>query len=83
MNEPLAIREIFERYPDQWVCVEETEWDSIGQPLAGRVIAHGPDRDDITGGADQFRAAHPRSILFHFYTGPLVPEGVEVILAAQ
>jgi hypothetical protein len=48
MNEPLAIRQIFARYPDQWVCIEETEWDSIGQPLAGRVIAHGPNRGDLT-----------------------------------
>jgi hypothetical protein len=82
MNELLAIREIFERYPDEWVCVEETEWDPIGHPLAGRVIAHGASRNDLRRQTDQFRAAHPDSIIYFFYTGEPIPEGIEVILVA-
>ena len=80
MPEILTLRAIAELYPDQWVCVEETEWDDAGQPVAGRVIAHGPNRDETMRAGDEFRAAHPDPILYSYYTGPLIPEGLAVIL---
>ncbi len=80
MTEILTLREIEERHPDQWVCVEVTQWNGPGQPAGGRVIAHGTNRDETMQAWDQFRAAHPDSILYSYYTGPLIPEGLAVIL---
>lgn len=83
MTEPVPLDEIRRRHPDEWVCVEETEWDDAGLPLAGRVIAHGVDRDVTMRDGDDFRKSHPASILYSFYTGPLIPEGTAVIFAAS
>ena len=83
MPETLTLREITERYPDEWVCVEETEWDGADQPVAGRVIAHGTNRDDAMRAGDDFRTAHPDSVLFRYYTGPLIPEGLALILVTR
>ena len=80
MTEILTLREIGERYPDQWVCVEVTQWDGPGQPAGGRVIAHGTNRDETMRAGDEFRAAHPDPILYSYYTGPLIPEGLAVML---
>ena len=37
--EALPIAEIVRRYPDEWVLVEETAWDTHGHPTAGLISA--------------------------------------------
>jgi hypothetical protein len=66
-------------YPDQWVTIEVTRDSPSRGALAGRVLAHAPDEATITRAAVKAREEHPDSLLFTFYTGPLIPEGMTVI----
>jgi hypothetical protein len=66
-------------YPDQWVTIEVTRESPGKGPLAGRVLAHAPDEDEITRAAVKARKEHPDAVLWTFYTGQLVPEGMTVI----
>jgi hypothetical protein len=79
MKRPQRISTIERLYPDQWVTVEVTRESPSKGPLSGRVLAHAPDEDTITRAAVKARKDHPDAILFTFYTGPLIPEGVTVI----
>jgi hypothetical protein len=67
-------------YPDQWVVVEVTRLSRTNQALAGRVLAHSPDEDEITHEAVKAAEEHPAARLWTFYTGERIPEGVIVIL---
>jgi len=66
-------------YPDQWVVVEVTRVSRAHQPLAGRVLAHSPDEDQITREAVKAREARPGAHLWTFYTGARIPEGMIII----
>lgn len=78
-KKPQRISTIKRQYPDQWVVVEVTRISRVNQPLAGRVLAHGKDRTDITRETKKARDEQPEAILSAFYTGPLIPEGMTVI----
>ena len=79
MQRSHRIETIERLYPDQWVVVEVTRVDRANQPLAGRVLAHAPDEDEITRAAVKAREERPETQLWTFYTGELIPEGVIVI----
>ena len=49
--EALPIEEIVRRYPNQWVLVEDTAWDTHGHPTAGLVRAASVARGDSGAGA--------------------------------
>ncbi len=66
-------------YPDQWVVVEVTRVSRANQPLAGRVLAHAANEDEITQEAIKAREEHPEAHLWTFYTGQRIPEGMIVI----
>ena len=66
-------------YPDQWVTIEVTRDSRSRGPLSGRVLAHAPDEDEITRAAVKARKEHPDAVLFTFYTGRLIPEGMTTI----
>jgi hypothetical protein len=53
------------------------------QARAGRVLAHSADEDEITREAIRARAEHPTALLWTFYTGQRIPEGMVVILQAS
>jgi hypothetical protein len=76
----LTIEEIRQRYPDEWVCLEVTQEDEMGQPLAGRLIVHSREKRRVVQAAKAFRDEHPKARGFLFYTGELIPEGQVVIL---
>jgi hypothetical protein len=67
-------------YPDQWVVVEVTRVSRTNRALAGRVLAHAPNEDEITRAAIEAAEQHPAAHLWTFYTGARIPEGVIVIL---
>jgi len=75
----LPITEIVHRYPDQWVLVEETAWDSRGHPVSGIVRAASVQRDDLRA---PLQALHQRSQVktFIFYTGEQIPADLTVVL---
>ena len=73
------IAEIVHRYPDQWVLVEETAWDTHGHPSSGIVRAASAQRDDLCA---PLQALHQRSQVktFIFYTGEQIPADLTVVL---
>ena len=62
------------------MLVEETHWNKKGQPLAGRVIAHSQEKETVVEAGVQYRERHPDVLLFLFYAGEKIPEGVVVLL---
>lgn len=43
----MTLREIYERYPDEWVIIEFTELDDGLKVRDGDVIAHSADKEEI------------------------------------
>ncbi len=68
-------------YPDQWVTVEVTRVSRTHQPLAGRVLAHSPDEEEITRKAIKAAEERPEAQLWTFYTGERIPEGMILVFA--
>jgi hypothetical protein len=75
----LPIEEIVRRYPNQWVLVEETAWDTHGHPTAGLVRATSVARGDLR--EPVRRCHHDRLVTtFLFYTGDPIPTDLIVVL---
>jgi hypothetical protein len=49
MNEVLSYDEIQRKYNGEWVLIAYTEVDRNLKPIAGEVIAHSVDRDEVYG----------------------------------
>ncbi len=47
MNEMLTMEEIRERYAPDWVVIDEPQIDDRLEVLGGKVVFHGPDRDEL------------------------------------
>lgn len=75
----LRLDEIERRYPDRWVLVEETAWDTQGNPTHGRLCVQSEKREDLEG---ELKALHARPGVktFIFYTGDKIPEDTTVLL---
>lgn len=75
----LTLAKVEQRYPHQWVLVEETAWDKRGNPVRGVVRAHSTNRGDLSAPLQEIhKQAHVKT--FIFYTGDMVPENVTVVL---
>ena len=48
MNERLTIEEIRERFAPDWVLIGEPETNDLLELQSGRVLFHGPNRDEVT-----------------------------------
>ena len=70
-----TVDEMFDRYPDEWIYFDIVEEDEYEHPTLGILIAHHPDRDGLHELIMQNRVTHGAV----FYTGPIVPEGHEVL----
>jgi hypothetical protein len=55
MDEVLTIAEIEARYAPEWVLIGEPRTDDMQRLLAGRVLFHSADRDEIYRKADELR----------------------------
>ena len=75
MSEILSIDEIKSRFDAQWVLVEDPQLDEALQVLAGRVVFHSKDRDEVYQKAVELRLQHSAFL----YTGE-IPEGTAVVL---
>ena len=47
MRETLTLEEIKTRYPSQWVLIGEPETDDLLEVVAGEVLSHSHDRDEV------------------------------------
>lgn len=72
--------EITARYPKEWVTVEVVTTDGKGYWKGGRVIAHGPHREDSLRRLRYWRAKHPEARIAHVFTGPLMAEDVGILI---
>lgn len=76
----IAIRETF---ADEWVATEVTKTDKADVPLAGEVIIHSPEKQQVYQKAKTYLAQHPTARMFIFFTGDPIPKNVEVMLAIR
>ena len=74
------LEQIEAQYAGQWVLIKKTLWNKREQPLAGRLIAHSPEKKTVVATGVQYRKQHPDMQLFLFYAGEKIPEGVVVLL---
>jgi len=75
MDEILTREEIEKRYPNEWVMIEDPEVDEHNEVLGGKVISHHPDRATAYQALAKSKAKSFTSLI----TGPVAPEGVEII----
>jgi hypothetical protein len=76
----LTISEIENQYLNEWVLVWETAWDEQEMPIQGIVIAHSPDREDLTTPTKKFRKEKPSTRTYTFFAGEKMTEGVVFVL---
>jgi hypothetical protein len=55
MDEVLTIEEIEARYAPEWVLIAEPQTDEALNILAGKVLFHSPDRDEVYRKAQELR----------------------------
>ena len=79
-QEIITVAEIERRYPDEWILLHITRDHKAHPRVAGRLLAHSPDRADLIEPHHRFRMEHPRARVYQFYTGALVAEGFVAIL---
>jgi hypothetical protein len=75
-----TMAEIEREYPDEWILLEITRDNRDYRRVAGRLLAHSPDRSALDDPYERFRAAQPQARVLEVFTGDIVPEGVVVIL---
>ena len=81
MAKAMKIAAIRETFPDEWVAAEIKRVDKADVPLAGSVIRHSPEKNQVYQTVRAYLAQHPAARVFIFFTGDPIPEGVEVALA--
>ena len=69
-----TIEEIKKKFKDEWVLMEVSEEDEIGQTKSGKVIAHSKNRDDTYAALKNTKGIYT----FHFYTGEIPEKGYAV-----
>jgi hypothetical protein len=75
MGEILSLAEIESRFPSEWVLIGDPQTDADQRLMAGRVLYHSPDRDDVDRKLLELR---PPRFAFRF-TGAL-PEHMAMML---
>jgi hypothetical protein len=83
MPKIMKITAIRETFVDEWVATEVLKVDNADVPLAGQVIAHSPDKQEVYQVVQAYLARRPTARTFIFYTGQPIPEGVGIALALR
>jgi hypothetical protein len=83
MPKIMKIAAIRETFVDEWVATEVLKVDKADVPLAGQVIAHSPDKQEVYQVVQAYLAQRPTARTYIFFTGNPIPEGVGVTLALR
>jgi hypothetical protein len=75
MNEVMTIAEIHERFPSEWVLLNDPQTDANIELLGGTVVCHSKDREEVDRKAMELPSL--KRIAF-IYTGP-DPEDMEYL----
>jgi hypothetical protein len=76
MVDTLSITEIEEKYPSEWVLLEDPDTDDDLKVQSGKVLWHSPDRDEVYQKAIELRPKHAAFL----YTGIVPQENMEFVL---
>jgi hypothetical protein len=79
MNEVLAIAEIYERFPSEWVLLDKPQLDKHLGVQGGTVVCHSKDRDEVHRKALELPVPRHLAVL---YTGPVPAPGTKVLLTS-
>ena len=83
MPKILKISAIREAFADEWVAAEVLRVDTADVPLAGRVITHSPDKQEVYKAVKAYLVQYPKARMFIFFAGDPIPEGVGVALTLR
>ena len=83
MSKVMKIAAIREAYTDEWVAAEVLRVDKADVPLAGQVIRHSPDKQEVYKAVKAYLVQYPTARMFIFFAGDPIPEGVGVALALR
>ena len=83
MPKILKIGAIREAFTDEWVAAEVLRVDKADVPLAGQVITHSPDKQEVYKAVKAYLRQYPKARMFIFFAGDPIPEGVGVALALR
>jgi hypothetical protein len=83
MPKIMKIAAIREAFADEWVAAEVTKVDKADVPLAGEVITHSPDKQEVYQAVKAYLAQRPTARTYIFFTGNPIPEGLGVALALR
>ena len=81
MSKVMKIATIRKTFVDEWIAAEVTKVDKADVPLAGEVITHSPDKQEVYQAVKAYLARCPTARTFIFFTEDPTPEGVGVALA--
>lgn len=70
----MKLKEVKEKYRDEWVLAEVLKEDGSGEPAELKVIAHSKNRDDTYDAMEKVRGKYS----YHFYTGDIPKKGYAV-----
>jgi hypothetical protein len=76
----VRMAEVERMYPNEWILLEITRDARDCRRVAGRLLAHSPDRSALDEPYERFRTAHPQGRVLEVFTGEIVPEDVVLIL---
>lgn len=76
----LTVKEIENRYADQWILMKVTALDEYSNPDRGIVVTHSDDREALTKPVMQMHRQDPLAQSYIFFTGDVVPENMVVML---
>jgi len=75
MEQRMTVEEMWARFPDEWIFIEDPRTDKSLELLSGKVVHHSKDRDEVYRKAV---ARRPKRSAF-LYTGD-IPGGTAVVL---
>ena len=76
----LTLEELEAKYADEWVLVQETDWDAQGNPTKALMVDHHVNRANLVQSARSLHTKNERIKTFTFFAGPKLPEGLVVVL---
>ena len=76
----MTLEELEAKYANEWVLVQETDWDEQGNPTKALVVDHDVNRANLVQSARSLHMENERVKTFTFYAGQKLPEGFVVVL---
>jgi len=83
VSKVMKIAAIRGAFRDEWVAAEVLRVDKADVPLAGQVLTHSPDKQEVYKAVKAYLMQYPTARMFIFFAGDPIPEGVGVALALR